>query len=170
MYSRAAQILRQFKQKMTEMYGDEVGDAIMDQDTATETDRSTANTRDGTMSGISLATEDRYLNGLAKFIITGIEKVQVAEKEQTLQDIRKTDDDTMNVKSTASGLTGNTGNTVPEPTLGSRSTEVGGTENSTIAAYSHGWTRYGSIEDESRLAKEITQTPDPGGKTRARYP
>ena len=170
MYSRAAQILRQFKQKMTEMYGDEVGDAIMDQDTATETDRSTANTRDGTMSGISLATEDRYLNGLAKFIITGIEKVQVAEKEQTLQDIRKTDDDTMNVKSTASGLTGNTGNTVPEPTLGSRSTEVGGTENSTIAAYSHGWTRYGSAEDESRLAKEITQTPDPGGKTRARYP
>ena len=102
-----AQILRQFKKKMTDVYGDKMGDAIMDHDMVTETDSSTVNTRGGTMSGISLATEDRYLNGLAKFIITGIKNVQVAEKEQTLHDIRKTDNDinTMNVKSTTSRST-----------------------------------------------------------------
>ena len=68
------------------------------------------------MSGISIATDDRYLNGPAKFIIEGIEKV--ARQTPSLTEIRKDQEDaqTINIRSTTSGMTGDTGNTVPEPT------------------------------------------------------
>ena len=69
--------------------------------------------REGAMSGISIVTEDRYLNGLAQFIIIGMENVKL-DQWNTLSEIRTqvNDDNTMNVMSTTSGLTGQTGNTV----------------------------------------------------------
>ena len=99
---------------MTEQYGDEVGDAI--KEASKEESRQEYGSHSGAMStGISIATEDRYLNGDAQFIILGIEKVRGDEGGQTLDKIRNAGNDknTMNVKSTTSGLSRNTGNTVP---------------------------------------------------------
>ena len=57
------------------------------------------------------------MNGEAKFLILGMEKVQVnlTEETRTLGDIRrgKDDENTINIRSTTSGMTGNSGYTVP---------------------------------------------------------
>ena len=115
MYPRAAKILRRFKEHMTEQYGIEVGDAIMngvEEDIPQEFGSQSATT-----TGISIATDDRYLNGEAKFLIIGMEKVQANQTEETrtLGDIRRGEDDenTINIRSTTSGMTGNSGYTVP---------------------------------------------------------
>lgn len=114
MYPSAAKILRRFKEHMTEQYGEEVGEAI--KEVNEEESRQEYGSQSGAAStGISIATEDRYLNGDAQFIILRIEKVRDKEGGQTLSEIRNGGDEenTMNVKSTTSGLSGNTGNTVP---------------------------------------------------------
>ena len=113
MYPAAAKILRNFKHYMTSMYGDEVGDAILDVDnTKITTD---VDTTTGSYSGISISTDDRYLNGSAQFIIEGLENVNIKDSE-TPGEIRKGDGDepTMQIRSTASGFTGHTGQTVPQ--------------------------------------------------------
>ena len=59
----------------------------------------------------------RYLNGEAKFLILGMENVKAGEEGDAHApgDIRKGEEDenTIHIKSTTSGMTGNTGNTVP---------------------------------------------------------
>ena len=113
MYPAAARILKDFKGFMTETYGQEVGDAILDADPHNTRSYNAESTMGAMSSGISIATEDRYLNGNAQFIITGLENVQLDTEEQP-EDIRKDEEDeTMNVKSTGSGFTNHTGNTVP---------------------------------------------------------
>ena len=114
MYQRGAKILRNFKEQMTEKYGDKVGDAI--KDGSTEDSRYKYGSQSGaTSTGISISTEDRYLNGDGHFIIIGIEKLEENMKEKTFNEMRNggEDENTMNIKSTTSGLSGNTGNTVP---------------------------------------------------------
>ena len=127
MYASAAKILRRFKEHMTEQYGDEVGDAIKD-GTSEEGRHEFGSQSGATSTGISISTEDRYLNGDGHFIILGIEKLEENMREQTIGDIRMGGDDenTMNVKSTTSGLSGNTGNTVPSiPGMDERSVDPG---------------------------------------------
>ena len=172
MYARAAGILRHFKLHMTEKYGPEVGDAIMDQDTAAEFDRSTVTSREGGMSGISIATEDRYLNGSAKFIITGLEKVHSEGKEKTLRDIRNTEDDehTLNLRSMASGITGQTETTMPTSIRQNMVKSTTDTQGTKATRDSEEWTRCGTPEAEERRAKTITQTPDPREEQRGQYP
>ena len=113
MYPAAAQILKNFKAFMTETYGTEVGDAILDADPYNIRSDNAESTTGATSSGISIATEDRYLNGNAQFIITGLENVQLHTAKPP-EDIRKDDEDeTMNIKLTGSGFTDHTGRTVP---------------------------------------------------------
>ena len=112
MYQSTAQILRRFKAVMTERYGDEVGEAILDgeqEDVPQEYGSQSA------MTGISIATDDRYLNGEAQFLIVGMEKVREAEERHTPADIRQgdADENTIHIRSTTSGMTGHTGQTVP---------------------------------------------------------
>ena len=127
MYPSAAKILRRLKDHMTEQYGDEVGDAI--KDGKSDEGRNEFGSQSGaTLTGISISTEDRYLNGDGHFIILGIEKLEENMREQTFREIRKggEDDNTMNLKSTTSGLSGNTGNTVPSiPGMDEKSYEPG---------------------------------------------
>ena len=114
MYPRTAQILRRFKEYMTEQYGEEVGDAILDG--TQEEIPLEAGSQGATTTGISIATDDRYLNGEAKFLIVGMENVQAhnGEATQTPEDVRRGegDENTINIRSTTSGMTGHTGHTV----------------------------------------------------------
>ena len=115
MFNRSIEVLKNLKNILTEKYGHEVGDAIAYMDV--EDGKQDLMSRDGGMSGITLSTEDRYLNGPAQFIIEGLENVKIG-KEETLKDIRQEQDDTntMNLRSTAgSDMTGQTGLTVPDP-------------------------------------------------------
>ena len=57
MYERSAKVLRELKSALTKAYGKEVGDAIMEVDT--ESGMYDQISKDGAMSGITLATEDR---------------------------------------------------------------------------------------------------------------
>ena len=111
MYQRSAGILRNLKQVVTKEYGPEVGEAILDGENDAVLDHQSR----GGMSGITIATEDRYLNGPAKFIIEGLENVRIG-KDKSLAELRKEEQDahTMNIKSTTSGMSGETGNTVPD--------------------------------------------------------
>ena len=115
MYVSTAQVLRRFKEVMSEQYGEEVGDAILDG--VQEDEPQEYGSQSGTTAGISIATDDRYLNGEAKFLILGMENVTNGEKEGVHMpgEIRKGEEDenTIHVKSTTSGMTGHTGNTVP---------------------------------------------------------
>lgn len=111
MYPRSAAILKDLKTILTETYDKEVGEALMSGPEETNDQTSCG----GGMSGISIVTEDRYLNGPARFIIEGLEKVR-ADGGNTLQEIRQKpeDEETINIRSTTSGMTGDTGNTVPQ--------------------------------------------------------
>ena len=113
MYESAAKVLRKFKEAMTEEYGEQVGDAIMS--TGAQEERQQQDSLSGMGStGISIATDDRYLNGDAQFIILGLEKLEANAKNQTLAEIRNNDDEiTMNLRSTTSDMSGETGKTVP---------------------------------------------------------
>jgi hypothetical protein len=115
MLNRSIEVLKNLKNILMEKYGQEVGDALAYMDA--EEGKQDLMSRDGGMSGITLSTEDRYLNGPAQFIIEGLENVKIG-KEETLKDIRQEQDDTdtMNLRSTAgSDMTGQTGLTVPDP-------------------------------------------------------
>ena len=114
MYDSASKVLRRFKEYMTETYGEEVGEAILQVSRDDSRQEYGSNSGMGS-TGISIATDDRYLNGDAQFIILGLEKIEKQGGSKTLDEIRNNseDDNTMNVKSTTSGMTGNTGNTVP---------------------------------------------------------
>ena len=105
MYRSAAKVLRKFKQYMTEKYDEEVGEAILDTNGGPEEEERGKDT----VTGITIESKDRYLNGNAQFIIIGMENMELENTNQTLADIREDDNHTMNVKSTASGLTGNMG-------------------------------------------------------------
>ena len=112
MYTAAAKILRRFKDTMTEQYGEEVGEAVLDYHNMGP--RSVHESTIGaTSASISIATEDRYLNGNAQFIILGLDKVKIGNDEGPAE-IRRGDGDenTMNVRSTNSGYTDHTGKTV----------------------------------------------------------
>ena len=114
MYQSAAKVLRRFKEYMTEQYGETVGEAILEHEI--EEGRNEYGSQSGaTSTGISISTEDRYMNGDGQFLILGMEKIIKDGEEQTLQEIRNGGDEenTINLKSTTSGLSGNTGNTVP---------------------------------------------------------
>ena len=111
MFDSASKILRRFKEYMTETYGEEVGEAIMQG--SGDDPRHEYGSNSGMGSGISIATDDRYLNGDGRFVILGLEKVKSQGKNKTPREIRNNDEDenTMNLKSTVSS--GETGNTVP---------------------------------------------------------
>ena len=112
MYETAAKVIRRFKEIMTTQYGDEVGDAILEYHQLGERSANTS-TLGATTTSISVATEDRYLNGSAQFVILGLENVKITS-EETPADIRKGEEDenTMNVISVNSGYTGHTGQTL----------------------------------------------------------
>ena len=177
MYERASKVLRNLKQVMTEKYGREVGDAIKDNDIQEE--REQVSKGEG-MSGISITTDDRYLNGPAQFIIVGMENINI-DKGKTLEEIRKggSDDNTMNLKSTTSGFTGHTGNTVPDcnrhmpnddntaqqPSAEDRTTdetdESGRASNCGKQDEPGKWTRQGSVEAEAALESQVTSAQSP---------
>ena len=177
MYERASKVLRNLKQVMTEKYGREVGDAIKDNDIQEE--REQVSKGEG-MSGISITTDDRYLNGPAQFIIVGMENINI-DKGKTLEEIRKggSDDNTMNLKSTTSGFTGHTGNTVPDcnrhmpnddntaqqPPAEDRTTdetdESGRASNCGKQDEPGKWTRQGSVEAEAALESQVTSAQSP---------
>ena len=162
MYQYAVPILKNLKEELTKKYGKEVGDALVEKHSHRADEYSQA------MSAITLETEDRYMNGTGQFIITGMENVQNPAGFQTTT--TEEDERTLQVKSTTSGHTGQTGNTVGSYQAGTsdrgqsetRAPEqhrvndlTNGSANSTTAATE--WTQHGTDADKQRLLEEVAK-------------
>ena len=111
MYTDAAQVLRNLKQTLTEAYSEEVGDALMDK-YESEPELSSYQGGTSSFSGISLDVSDRYLNGQGNFVILVMDKIG-----QNLKQVRGHGEDarSLQLRSTASDMTGRTGTTIPQP-------------------------------------------------------
>ena len=111
MYTHAAAVLRKLKQTLTETYSAEVGDALLD-GRGTEPEEHSYQGGTSSFSGISLDASDRYMNGPGRFVIEGMERVG-----KTLAQVRAHGEDarTLQLNSTTSGRTGETGQTIPDP-------------------------------------------------------
>ena len=153
MFHLASTVLRNLKGVLTERYHQEVGDALMEQDDATASDTFDAGT--ASFSGISLETDDRYMNGKGKFVILGLERI--SQNQASLADIRQEEDDrSLNPRSSATGMTGHTGQTIPEPDIPmEENTSKPADETNEDTSMSTRYTRVGSLEDEEELRGRV---------------
>ena len=168
MYGDAAKILRKLPEVLQNTYGKSAADALtyMPQDGDTEISQE--------ISVITLDTEDRYMNGKAQFIFTGLETL----KGEGMQPSYQEDERSMNVRSTTSGLTGHNTAGSPDTNLDSTNMEVDKYMGSMKPAHKprsrmeEGWNRVGTEEDTERLQRRIMEAkaPDPGGTTGGQYP
>ena len=163
MYHEAANVLRNLKQVLTDKYSAEVGDALMDRH-ENEPEMGSHQGATASFSGISLDVSDRYLNGQGNFVILGIEKIGT-----NLDQVRGHGEDarSLQLRSTASDMTGHTGNTIPEPPgEGDNITEASGRTTipslgptSTITATSEftspEWQLKGDTMAEAKLRKRV---------------
>jgi hypothetical protein len=166
MYTHAAAVLRNLRQILTETYSAEVGNALLDR-RDTEPDEYSHQGGTSSFSGISLDASDRYMNGPGRFVIEGMERVG-----KTLAQVRGHGEDarTLQLNSTTSGMTGETGKTIPEPPEeGDTGTETSGrttipsigpvsmvTDNSGITTQE--WQLKGDRAAEERIRKIVMQT------------
>ena len=123
MYTQAAEVLRNLKKILTETYSEEVGEALLE-GTGAEEEAQSYQEANSSFSGISLDASDRYLNGHGNFVILGMERIG-----RNLLQVRGHGEDarTLQLNSTTSGMSGNTGNTIPEPPgEGDTMTEISG--------------------------------------------
>ena len=166
MYGEAANILRKLPEILERTYSKSVADAL----TALPQDGETELSQD--VSVITLDTEDRYMNGKAQFIFTGLETLQDAASPP------QEEERSMNVRSTTSGLTGHqtigSQDTHPTSTLTEVDAHLGRLQpgHQISSRMEEGWNRVGTEEDTKRLARQVMEatTPDPGGNTGGQYP
>ena len=168
MYSEAAQVLRNLRQTLTEAYSAEVGDSLLDRYDS-EPDGGSQQAGTSSFSGISLDVSDRYLNGRGNFVILGMDKVG-----KNLNQVRKHGEDarSLQLRSTASDMSGRTGNTIPEPPgEGDNMTELSGRTTipslgptSTITATSEftspEWQLKGDIEAEEKMRRLVQEAQE----------
>ena len=167
MYGAAVKILRNLPEVMEEKYGKSAADALknMNQDEFTEISQE--------LSVITLETEDRYMNGKAQFIFTGLDTLREPDPPKSDQEEERS----MNVKSTTSGLTGHqtvgSDETNPDSVVMEVDKHLGTTEAQEMKGFTEeGWKRIGTEEDKERLEKRMTEatTFDPGKTTGGQYP
>ena len=93
------------------------------------------------------------MNGKGKFIIVGLEKVQ--HSQPSLQEIRRTEEDrSLNPRSTGSGMSGHTGQTVPEHNMPQKEWDPG--ERASTATSTTGWTRVESSISGKQRSRQGT--------------
>ena len=153
MHGQAAKILRSLKKVLTEKYDETVGLALLERDRTDIEEPYDIGT--ASFSGISLETDDRYLNGKAKFIIEGIERLN--EQETKLSDVRgiPAEQRSVNPRSSASNMSGQTGFTVPDSHYDkSRFDQTQGQNSrSTITDSENEWKLVGTARDARELEK-----------------
>lgn len=174
-YHLAAPILRNLKDELTKRYGKEVGDAIGDTQTTSD-EYSTSQA----MSAITIETEDRYMNGKGRFIITGMENIAKPAGEATTEEEERT----MNVKSLGSDQTGRitigsyqvgTADQSHSETRAEDNTAVNYAKHGTAADIStteeEGWSQIGTADDRKSLHKRMNEARTPtDGKHRGHRP
>ena len=167
MYTEAAKILRKLPEVLEAKYGKKAAEALTYSHQEIETIESQE------ISVITLDTEDRYMNGGAQFIFTGLETLAQTTQNHTTQ----IEERSMNVKSTTSGLTGH-------QTVGSRDmmephhmdvdAGIGSTPptNGVTEPPDGGWTQVGSEADKKKLQRQVSDAmaPNPGGNQGRQYP
>ena len=166
MHAQTATILRLLKQVLTETYDKSVGQALLERDEIVSDEQYDAGT--SSFSGISLETDDRYLNGKGKFIIEGIERLN--RQEKNLADIRGApgDERSVNPRSSASNMSGQTGFTVPKLHFDRGRSYQPQVQNltSTLTDTENQWKLVGNQDDEKALEdymkgnKETNDKPD----------
>ena len=165
MHGQAATILRSLKRVLTEKYDESVGQALQEREEIVLDGQYDAGT--ASFSGISLETDDRYMNGKGKFIIEGIERLNTQEKN--LSNIRGApgEERSINPRSSASNMSGQTGFTVPESHYdrGRYYQPQGQNSTSTLTDTENQWKLVGNQEDEKALedymkGKETNDKPD----------
>ena len=191
MYEEARKMIVNMEEELRKRYGDEVAAEVT---TQYDDEEGTAlgSRPSYSMSTLTLDTNDRYLNGSARFIIEGMENMTANENTPTLaaQKAQEEDNYTMEMASKGTNDTNETvatmkgmedeGNT--EKTRYQKQREQNTTEHTTTTSTTslsregkktENWNRIGSAEAEERLKTKLTkhnQTHDPGGKERASNP
>ena len=161
MYPQAVNILRSLPKVLEETYGKSAAEAL------TDIPIDDTNSLSQDISVITLDTEDRYMNGNAQFIFTGLETVA---KHGTANE----DERSMHVRSNLSGFTGH-------QTFASQDNSISGishpyTDNSRNqpdpAPDPYAWTQVGTEADRARLQQAVQSatTPPPGGLIGGRCP
>ena len=110
MYRPALIIMQKLKTELTARYGEEVGNLVEDDtDSKNNNKIDTKSTQQSIQSESTLTidTNDRYLNGQARFIIEGMEKLTTNEETPTLAEKRAAEYDnfTMEVESNGTNNT-----------------------------------------------------------------
>ena len=160
MFNDAARILRKLPEVLEETYGKEVAEALIP--TMDQEDEYFSHSQ--TMSIITLDTEDRYMNGCAQFIFTGMDKVEEATKPTQLN---LPEERSMNIKSTTSGLTGHY---TAGPAV-SITQDLQGPQLKQDDTNDPPWEQVGTEEDRTKLAQQIAQqAQNPGAAERGQHP
>ena len=159
MYTEAAKVLQNLPEVLEKKYGKSAADAL--KYTHQEFDAVELQAT----SVITLDTEDRYMNGSAQFIFTGLETLMQPKNEQQTQ----SEERSMNVKSTTSGLTGHQtmGSNNHMMDLPNRDVDVNIGITPSISETSEppdqGWTQVGTDADKDQLQRQVqAASPNPG--------
>ena len=176
MYEPALEIMKNLKLELQSRYGDEVSDLVEESETKNagkpkkiETKSTIKSTT--SESTLTIDTNDRYLNGHARFIIEGMEKLHTNESEPTLAEQRAQENNNWEMEVATKG-TDNTMESVvprqnepPDPN-NDQNSDTPRTQTKSISQDS--WTRVGNEADEQRLHQHIKKnTPTKPGVTPA---
>ena len=174
MYEQALAIMTNLKEELYNRYGEEVSDLVEEpkatQQTGTPKKIETKSTIKSTTSESTLTinTNDRYLNGHARFIIEGMEKLNTNEKEPTLAERRVQENNNWEMEVASKGTDNTMESIVPrrnaEPPDPSQEDNSDTPQTQPRSMTHDSWTRVGDEEDEKRLHQHIRQNtpPKPG--------
>ena len=182
MQEEASAIIKKLAETLQEKYDAEVANEVENTDEIEEMNMK------GTMSmsttTMSLDTNDRYMNGSARFIIEGMEALNTNDTKETLKEKKQKEDDnfTMEVDSEGTNNTLETTRTMEateSKTVGqtSKTNASQGTTNKeqetpkSRVGGTNEWHRVGdkTAEEKLRRLSTMTKEPDPGGQ-RGREP
>ena len=167
MYEPAMEIMKNLKFELHSRYGEKVSDLVEEPEATKNTGKprkietkSTikSNTSESTLT---IDTNDRYLNGHARFIIEGMEKLHTNESEPTLAEQRAQENNNYEMEVASKG-TDNTMESIvprhnepPDPN-NDQNNDTPKTQPKSVTQDS--WTRVGDEADEQRLHQYIKKT------------
>ena len=182
MAQEATKIIANLHEELKDRYGEEVAMLASTQDEEEEIHIMTGGSTHYSMSTMTLDTNDRYLNGSARFIIEGMEALNTNERDNTLAAQRANEEDnyTMEIASKGTNESKETIATMKDrskgPTIVTNISQETKEQNKDQTKHpisrdeekgEEDWKRVGDKIAETRLRRAVTNTTnhDPGGPT-----
>ena len=180
MLYEAQAMLSKLKKEMEERYGEKVAEEVLEQHDEGEESTISRGTSQYTASTLTLDTNDRYLNGPARFIIEGMETLSTtATTSLAAQRAKEVDNYTIEVDTTGTNNSMESIATMKERQTniqGANQIPTGTKEKSGNAIDKHKqiphereqerWERIGDEHAEQQLQQQIINNHDPGGTPR----